>query len=472
MGKLLLKQSTEILIDQIPLGILTFSFHGRVEFINQNFHKLGMIYQFNTSLLNINIFKYNLFPPINIIEDLKAVVKGRPFEKEIKHVKTNDGRFISLLAKGSPIYEDENISGGMLIIEDLQFLSDTGDDPRLKLTDQHINKEEIFLIVTDTSGAIKYSAGKEIRGFNLLRKEITGRNIHDIFNPPLKQKVADAFSTAVQFGKLQFLQIEFESENNNRKFDCTVEPVISENGFVQIVYLVFKESPLPQEEIQSMVVKLQGLEYYKEISRRRDTGLILISRNGSIVDWDEQFESISGINKTGDQLSILEFFPSLSSDEIINLISQLDDENSCDLTTYLESKTSGKLPVHLTFYKSKEVKSDFIVVCRRIKLDSALLHSGKTTTETKEEIREIKQPMCKIDTKGSIISTNKAFLSLLEFKEVELFMSHFFDFIIPDDIDRIKNEIQNLEYRWKKITARKIAHHKLQHRRSCTHNRG
>ena len=132
MGKFLLQQSTEILIDQIPLGILTFSFHGRVEFINQNFHKLGLLYQFNTSLLNINIFKYNIFPPANIIDDLKAVVKGSLFEKEIKHIKTNDGRLISLIVKGSPIYEDESISGGMLIIEDLQFLSATTDEPQTK----------------------------------------------------------------------------------------------------------------------------------------------------------------------------------------------------------------------------------------------------------------------------------------------------------------------------------------------------
>ena len=124
-GKLILEQGTAILIDQIPLGILTFSPNGRVEFINQNFHKLGLLYHFNTSLLNINIFKYNLFPPVNIIDDLKAVLNGKPFEKEIKNVKTNDGNFISLIVKGSPIYEGDSISGGMIIIEDLQIFSET-----------------------------------------------------------------------------------------------------------------------------------------------------------------------------------------------------------------------------------------------------------------------------------------------------------------------------------------------------------
>ena len=102
---------------------------------------MGLLYQFNTSLLNINIFKYNLFPPINIIDDLKAVLNGKPFEKEIKNVKTNDGNFISLIVKGSPIYEGDTISGGMIIIEDLQILSETVRDLNLepKITDEYIN---------------------------------------------------------------------------------------------------------------------------------------------------------------------------------------------------------------------------------------------------------------------------------------------------------------------------------------------
>ena len=457
MGKLLLKQSTEILIDQIPLGILTFSSHGRVEFINQNFHKLGMIFQFNTSLLNINIFKYNLFPPINIIEELKAVVKGRPFEKEIKHVKTNDGQLISLIAKGSPIYEEENIAGGMLIIEDLQFLSASGDESRPKLTDQYINKEEIFLIVTDTTGDIKYSAGKEIRGSNLLRKEITGRNINDIFNSPLKQKFTEAFTTAVEYGKLQFLQIDFNLQNNTSLFDCTMEPIIGENGFVQIVYIIFKESPLPPEEIQSMVQKLQKLDYYKEISIRRDSGLVLLRRDGIIVDWDEQFESISRITKATSNVSVFEFFPSLNSEELEILSIQLDDKSTYELTTYLQSKTTDRFPVHLTFYKSKDVKFDFVVLCNRIKMDSAIImHSGKISEEIKKEFREIKQPMCKIDSSGSILLTNKAFLSLLEFSDLELFISNFFDFIDPEDIDEVKKQIHSIEYAEKKIVPARI----------------
>jgi PAS domain S-box-containing protein len=246
-------------------------------------------------------------------------------------------------------------------------------------------------------------------------------------------------------------------QNKTRKFDCTIEPVIGENGFVQIVYIIFKESPLPPEEIESMVQRLQKLDYYKVISIRQDTGLILVSRNGSIIDCDEQFENMSGINKTNSKTNALEFFPSLNSEELEILFLQLDDRSTCELNTFLQSKTAERFPVHLTFYKSKEVKSDFLVLCNRIKLDSAtIMHSGKVSKEIKEESREIKQPMCKIDSNGSILLTNKAFVSLLEFNDLELSMSNFFDFIVPDDINLIKNQIQSIEFAEKKSAQVRI----------------
>lgn len=387
-----MSQSTEILIDQIPLGILTFSSHGRVEFINQNFHKLGLLYQFNTSLLNINIFKYNLFPPINIIDELKSVVKGRPFEKEIKHIKTDDGRMISLIVKGSPVYEEESISSGMLLIEDLQFSSESGEDSPRRLTHDYINKGDIFFIVTDTSGDIKYSAGKEIQGSNLLRREITGRNINEIFSASIKEKIIQSFNNAVEFGKAQFLQIEFLINDIVIKFDCSVEPVIGENGFVQVIYIVFKESPVPPEEINSMVESLKKLQYYKEISRKKDTGLLLIDNNGNAIDWDEQFEIIAGIARTDVNPSVSGLFSSIDQGELFKIIHQLDDENSCELITYLSNRNTGKLLVHLNFYKSLEDRNQIIVLCSRIKLDSAIIKQvEKKPTKIAEKIKQVDQ---------------------------------------------------------------------------------
>lgn len=445
-----MQQSTEILIDQIPLGILTFSSHGRVEFINQNFHKMGLLHQFNTSLLNINIFKYNIFPPINIIEDLKAAVKGKPFEKEIKHIKANDGRLISLIAKGSPIFEDDSIIGGMLIIENLEFLPENTDTSQLKLPTDSIDKEEMFLIVTDARGDIKYSSGKEIQQANLSRREITGRNIKEIFNLQHQQKITDSFNTAAQFGRAQFIKLEFGSNNNKKCYDCTIEPVIGENGFVQILYLIFKESPLPPEEIDAMVEKLRKLEYYQEISRRKESGIFLINGDGTIFDWDKQFENISGRKRAESNLSFNDLFPAMNKDELLYVIQQLNEDNTCEIITFLLKESFERFPVKLNFYRGQDVNAAAIVLCSRIKLDTAVVRQTWKNHQEQEPIREISQPMCRIGIEGSIISVNSAFASLIGLKKNEILFSNFFTFLADENITAIKKEISVLEYGTKK----------------------
>jgi len=458
-----LNQTTEILIDQIPLGILTFSTRGRVEFINQNFHKLGLLYQFNTSLLNINIFKYNIFPPINIIEELKTVVKGRPFEKEIKQAKTIDGRSISLIVKGSPIYEEEIITGGMLLIEDLQFSPETPEQPESKITDDYINKGEIFFIVSDTNGDIKYSAGQEIKGSNLSRREITGRNINEIFSSPFKEKIKSSFDNSVQIGKAQFLQIDFQINGETQKFDCSIEPVISENGFVQVVYLVFKKSPLPPDEILSMIEKVKKFEFYKEISRKKDTGFCLINSKGEIIDWDEQFSSISGIERKEVSIPVSEIFSSVDQADLFKIIRQLDLDNSCELNTYLENKSSGTVPVHLNLYKSKEEGTLIIAECTAIKLHSPIIKQSETKplveqVESVEAPEQITQPMCAIYTDGKVIYSNKDLLSFLGIYESEKKLYNLFECIADEDLIKFKSEISTLGLREKKSFPIKVKH--------------
>jgi len=458
-GQFLLNQSTEIIIDQIPLGILTFSLKGRVEFINQNFHRLGLLYQFNTSLLNINIFKYNIFQPTNIIEELKIVIKGRPFEKKISNVKTNDGRMISLIIKGSPIYEEENISGGMLLIEDLQFLSETNQEIKTKLTDEYINKGDIFFIVTDTSGDIKYSAGKEIQSSKLLRKEITGRNINEVFNSSDNQNIIQLFRSAIEFGKAQFLQIDFSIGNDLKKFDCAIEPVINENGFVQVVYLVFKESPLPQEEILSMVAKVKKLDLYSEISKRNDSGFLLVDKNGVIIECDEQFRNISRIEITVNNISFTEIFTSITHEILINISHQLNDDNSCELTTNLKTELNEFSPVNLIFFKSKIDKTQMIVLCSRIKLNTTVIKQSEVKpVKTDEKIEQISQPMCRINLDGTIFFANEALLTLLGYQNSEWDLISLFDVIDEADVSKIRSEISNLSCKEKKSIPIRLRH--------------
>jgi PAS domain-containing protein len=158
-----MEESISILIDQIPLGIVIYSRDGSIEYINRNFHKYGILYHFNYPVRDINLFEIHLFHPIDLTEEIKNTLKGKSFEKEIRRIETQNGGYISLFIKGFPVYEDENISGGMLVVEDLKILSETQEEFKLKskLTEDYFERNEDFIIVTDASGDIKFSAGKD-----------------------------------------------------------------------------------------------------------------------------------------------------------------------------------------------------------------------------------------------------------------------------------------------------------------------
>ena len=422
-----------------------------------------MLYQFNTSLLNINIFKYNLFPPINIIEEIKTVIKGRPFEKEIIQTKTNDGKLISLIIKGSPIIENDIIIGGMLLIEDIQFTNDQAKETQRKLTDDYISKGDIFFIVADTSGDIKYSAGKEIQGSNLLRKEITGRNIFEVFDSPLKEKIKESFNNSVQFGKSQFLQVKFLVNGENKKFDCTIEPVINEIGFVQVLYLVFKETPISPEEIDSMVENLKTLNYYRELSKRKDTGFFLVNLKGELIDWDEQFSIISGI-KTKEKTSLFSsVFSSIDQGDLFKIIRQLEPENSCELNTLIENAERGKFPVQLRFHMVKDNGTIILVECSEIKLHSVVVkHTEKkpqSRVETLETTEFNKQPMCRFNLNGESSYINDALLELLGFQGSEKQLNNIFEVIYEEDINKLKSEISTLNIGEKKSLPINVKHY-------------
>ena len=71
-----------ILIEQAPIGIITFSSEGVIDYLNQNFEKFGILYQFETAeLIGKNIFEIPLFPPVTLAHELTDLSRGMSFEK-------------------------------------------------------------------------------------------------------------------------------------------------------------------------------------------------------------------------------------------------------------------------------------------------------------------------------------------------------------------------------------------------------
>ena len=67
------------IIEQVPIGLITFSLNGEIDYINQNFRKFGALYQFETPTgAGGNVLQSDIFPYNQIIEDIQELLTGTP----------------------------------------------------------------------------------------------------------------------------------------------------------------------------------------------------------------------------------------------------------------------------------------------------------------------------------------------------------------------------------------------------------
>ncbi len=164
-----MEEKTIKIIEQVPVGIITFSADGEIDYVNQNFRKFGVLYHFETSNLpGNNILQKDLFPNISIKDELHQLLKGLPFEREITQITTNDGSQIDLIVKGSPIFEQDKIIGGILLIEDIKILMKTKEELELKTEyfEKAIHYVNDVMIVTNPKGIIQFASGHSVKENN------------------------------------------------------------------------------------------------------------------------------------------------------------------------------------------------------------------------------------------------------------------------------------------------------------------
>ena len=105
MNSKIVNESFLRIVETAPVGLLTFTSDWKIDFVNQNFLKFGLLYDFDAhKLIGNNILEHNLFPSANLKNELLELEQGIPFEKEIINIKTSEFEQLSLFIKGSPLF--------------------------------------------------------------------------------------------------------------------------------------------------------------------------------------------------------------------------------------------------------------------------------------------------------------------------------------------------------------------------------
>ena len=431
-----MEEKTIKIIEQVPVGIITFSAGGEIDYVNQNFRKFGILYQFETPTLpGNNILKIELFPNISIMDELRQLFKGLPFEKEIKQVITNDGSQIDLIVKGSPIFEQDEIIGGVLLIEDIKILPTTKEE--IELRSEYFEKAIHFvndvMIVTNPKGIVQFATGTVLKKINQTNKKIIGGNILDLFVEEVKSLFSDKIEKVNLNIEASRFEFNIELPDGRYSFDCKLEPILNRRGTLQFLFFFFNNITVDVSEKNRLVKKVDELSYYKSITNNLKNALFTLDKDGKIIYWDEQSELLFGLSSAdvvgkffGSTLELFDkrFFESIKKD--------LEKEKIWKVNLNIFGKEHKKEIFEAKLSYLDDYQNTIVVLCsnitRKIKEEEKLKLAEESYKNLLENTNDL---ICKVDNKGNIIFTNKTFLEILGYNKEEINQKQFNQLIQP-----------------------------------------
>lgn len=443
-----MEEKIATLIEQIPIGIITYSYTGNVEFVNQNFKKFSFLYQLSLPYEHFNVFENDLFPSVSIKDELRETLEGIPFEKEIEYFHSDNGESISVIVKGTPIYEEDKISGGIIIIDDIRTSNkeqeeDKPAEENLKPALKEINS---FFIITNNEGIVQSTSGKVDAELFNISDRIAGKNILEIISPSITNLLVKNYNEV--FKKKQKITFPFslkvgESKNH---YDCKLEPHINSEGKVQLVYFYIKN--LAKEQ-PNLLQKTEEFEYYKKAALKFKQAIFAVDKTGIIKYWDANTEIF--FNLTAEKARgkfVGEIFNFISQEKFNSTVSNFQQINTISIRGSYEDREKNLINIDLSFLKDEKEPDAILVLCELTEEEGAPSDEIEIPSQRlKDLLKSESEPACKIDSNGTILISNPAFKAKLGYPDIELYRTNFLGLIKQDaesqekiDINLIRSE--------------------------------
>ncbi|MGD8307536.1 MAG: PAS domain S-box protein, partial [Ignavibacteria bacterium] len=438
------------IIEQVPIGLVTFSLNGEIDYINQNFKKFGALYQFETpTVVGGNVLQADIFPYNTIIEELRELLSGTPFEKQLKKIETQNGQYIDLIIKGSPIYDDDEITGGMLLIEDIKIIRETKVDikQRSDYFEQAIHNVSDALIVTDNEGIVQFLSGSTLKKLNLSKTKSVDKYITELFD----SKTNNLLSQNIEKVRVSNTSTNFEFDSVHREgknsYNCRIEPIQSKRGTLQFLFIFINNITQTVSETHDFKHRLEEFSYYKSINDNLRNALFALDSDGKIIYWNKQSEELfdqSAEKVTGKffgtalDLFDIRFFETIKKD--------LVKEKIWKVNLNIFGKEHKKEILEARFSYLDDYQNTIVVLCTNI--------SRKIKEEEERNLREdslntllenSNEIICKFTSKGMITYANKKFLTSLGFNVEEVSKCYFESIVDKNYIEGKEFDINNIK---------------------------
>lgn len=442
------KNISENLLDTLPIGIILFNSNGEIHFINRAFHGFEVLYPdvFAENLLSKNIFSSELFIKKSIEKEINELKRGYPFESEIIDISSGKTS-VKLIVKGSPLYEDSEFTGGVLLIEDLKITQKVQKEFSLQSDFLHTALESIsdLLIVIDRFDTIKYVSGKLN---NILKAE--GSPVEENFYKHIDHNLSEDIKSLIQKVRQSSAKIsgtiKTQTEETERVYDVSLFPQIGIDQSIDYIFIIFKDITTSKSDIPDFKEALEDAECLSFLNNAAGLGRFSLDRDNRILIWDnicEQFFEVSGNEASGSYIG--DFISELDNDALAEIRHLLQSRTYVKKIISFENRTEKFIECYFAFGKSDE--SRLHVICKDITEETA------TTSELNNTIRFLSLLLSnanflvsKIDETGNIIYANENFCNTFNYTNDQLKQKRIYDLIDQHYFEKNVFDIRSAEF--------------------------
>ena len=427
--------STLNLVDSAPIAILTFNKNGEIDYANKSFSNLELLYGFEypAKLMGSSIFGKELFPKFAITTELNDIFSGFPFEKELNFVETKTNGLIHLIIKGAPIYDGEEIIGGLLIVEDLKILSKTKKESAIRndFIENAIHNVSDFFLVVDRMDRIQFFSKNILHYINVPENLMQNTSIGSLFDTETSKIVKEYIDHSKKKRSVVNEKISYEVRGNKKVFECRFVPQENYKKEISFIYLFFNDITAQEKEIDNLYNNLGNLEFYSTITSKSDEAVFVINDDNKIEYWDENAEKLYEISreeaigiKANNAVSIF------SERFLDSLKLKLNEKKLYKIVlSYFDKNRQKKTyEAYFTYFDNKKnriiVKS--IDITDKIHFEEGLKLSLKSFRDI---LSKSPSMICNVNMDGQILFANPAFQNRLDFTEEELLLKSFYDLI-------------------------------------------
>ncbi len=438
------------IFNKAPVGIIVFSADGTVDYFNDNLLKFGNLYRINFSALKgTNVFKEQIIPDTELKEDLNLMKEGLPFEREIKNLQTVKKGSISLILKGAPFYEGNKFSGGILILEDIEVLSEIQKDKeeRGKLLNEVFSKINNYVFVTDLQGKIKYAFGKELTNLGKPSSLPLDYPIDNFFSVSEQKRIYLAIDKVKETKLHTDLNLEINADNRIIHFNCRIEPNLNKRKQVQFLFFILEDISDRITENINLRKERDELLKLQSISEALTDALFLVDLDGKVLFWNKAAEGLFGYSKSEVYGKFFGRVLGLFDQDFFGEIKRELDASGIwikEITVFKKNKEKEIIEAKFTY--TSFAKNEIIILCSNITGRVLNEQYLKLSEERyKGFISQAEEMFCTIEPNGNIIFVNTAFVKSLKFSENELLKKNISDLIEKNKYDAAGLNLQAFE---------------------------